>query len=212
MFFIFKKVLLIIILINIISIPKIVSASSHPDFKRIIFPYETTAQLIEDMEQFRIDNAYKKIKRKVFGWGVCGIIYDENVKYIGDTVFSKANNTTNTLTFIYEYQVDKEVETSISVTGDLGISGNAKNAKLSGGLEAAVRATIGKKTKYSVNEMTRTTLIIPKKSKISVIIKGDAVLNNGVARYFFFGIPFKKGTWEYIEVQTEYYDYYEEKI
>lgn len=210
--FIFKKFLMFI-LIATISVPKsVTNPNTHPEFKELIFPFSDTAELVEDMEVKRIDNAYKKIKRKVFGWSVLSIIGDEKVKYVSDTIFSKANNTKMPLTFNYKCTLQNETQTSISVTGDLSISGNAKGKVLSGGLEAKVRAAVGWVETKSVTETTETKLVVSPKTKLSIIIKGDALLNNGVAKYYFLGIPFKKGTWEYVEILTEYYDYYEEEI
>lgn len=210
--FIFKKIIMFILMATV-SVPKnITNPSTHPEFKEIIFPYSEASELVEDMEEVRINNAYKKIKRRVFGWSVKEIVTDEKVKYVSDTIFSKANNTSSALTFVYKCTLENETQTSISVTGDLGITGNAKGKVLSGGLEAKVRATVGWVESKSVTETTETKLIVSPKTKLSIIIKGEALVNNGVAKYYFLGIPFKKGTWEYVEILTEYYDYYEEKI
>jgi hypothetical protein len=43
-------------------------------------------------------------------------------------------------------------------------------------------------------------------------VTGNAELSNGVSRYYFFGIQFKKGEWEYIDVIDECYELIEEKI
>ena len=41
-------------------------------------------------------------------------------------------------------------------------------------------------------------------------LTGDAYLSQGAAIYYFFGIPIVKKNWEYIDVLTEYYEFYEE--
>ena len=200
-------------LFSTISVPNTVTnPNTHPEYKEIIFQYSESAELIEDMEEKRIETAYGKLKRKVFGWDVKSIINDEKVKYVSDTIFSKANNTSMPLTFNYKCTFQDEKETSVSVTGDIGLSGNAKGKILSGGLEAKVRAAVGWVESKTYSETTETKLVVPPKTKLSIIIKGEALLNNGVAKYYFLGITFKKGTWEYVEKITEYYDYYEEKI
>ncbi|MBR2891503.1 MAG: hypothetical protein IKC22_03885 [Bacilli bacterium] len=192
--------------------PQIVNASTHPDFDQIIFMYDSAAALVEDMPDGIINAAYKKVRRKAFGWSINSIVEDETIKYVGDTVFSKANNTSAGLTFTHTFEVINVLETSVSVSKSLEGSISYKGKKISGGFDAAIRKEIGEKTKEQVSETTKTNIYIPSKTKLSITIKGTALLNNGVTKYFFFGIPFKKGTWEYIDVVTEYYDYYEEKI
>lgn len=210
--FIYKKIIFVILLIGVLTLPVIVEASSHPEFDEIIFLYDSAASLIEDMPEKKIESAYKKVKRKAFGWSVLSIIEDENIKYVGDTVFSKANNTSNALTFTHTFEVINVLETSVSVSKSLESSFSYKDKKISGNVNAAIRKEIGEKTKEQVSETTKTNIYIPSKTKLSITIKGTAVLNNGVTKYYFLGIPLKKGTWEYIDVMTEYYDYYEEKI
>ena len=193
--------------IAVFLVPISVSASSHPEFEQIIFRYDSAASLIEDMPDEKIDSAYKKVRRRVFGWSIVSLIEDETVLYVGDTVFSKANNTSNPLTFTHTFEVVNVLETSVSVSKSLEGSISYKGKKVSGNFKE-----IGEKTKEQVSETTKTNIYIPSKTKLSITIKGTAMLNNGVTKYFILGIPFKKGTWEYIDVITEYYDYYEEKI
>ncbi len=210
--FIFKKFLYLFILLSIVSTSRIVKAESHPDFKEITFPYGEMGSLIEDMDEQFINTAYKKVKRKLFGWNISKITIDDRINFVGDTVFSKANNTNYPLNFTHSFEIENKMESSVSVSGDIGISFNAKGKILSGGLEAVVRKEVEKKEIQTIVETTRASLYIPSKTKLSITIKGTAVLNNGVAKYYFLGIGFKKGTWEYIDVLTEFYDYYEEEI
>ena len=193
-------------------VPTKVQASSHADFQKLIFDEDSLASLIEDMPQEKIQKAYKSMKRRVFGWNYATIIKNEAIKYEGDIVFSKANNTNRELSFTYNYETENTFETSVSVTGELSISISGKIKAINGTLNGKIRKEIGEKTHKKMTESTRTTLVVPPSTKLTVQIKGDARLSNGVARYHFLGIGFKKGTWEIIDVITEYYDYYEESI
>ena len=49
-------------------------------------------------------------------------------------------------------------------------------------------------------------------TKLTLMVRGDCVVSNGVGKYYVFGIPFSKGTWEYIDFVTEYYEFFEEKL
>ena len=212
MFFIIKKVLFGIVLLNCLLCPFVCKAASHAEFTKIIFIHNSNACLMEDMPKSVVDSAYKKVKRKLFGWNVQTIIKDEKIKYEGDVVFSKTNRTSRELTFNYSYEVENSFETSVSVSGDISISASGKVKGITGTLNGKIRKEIGEKTKTVMSESTRTVLVIPAHTKLTVQLKGFARLNNGVAKYYLFGIGIKKGTWEIIDKMTEYYDYYEEKI
>ena len=134
------------------------------------------------------------------------------IDYVGDTVFAKANNTSNTLSFIHTFEVEDVLETSVSVSGDIHLDVGIKGKKVTTAVDSRIRGEIGRKTKKTTTETLKTTIIIPANTKVTVTIKGKARLNNGVAKYFFLGIGTKKGTWEYIDIINEYYDYYEEAI
>ncbi len=210
--FIFKKFLICILFILFLIPVVTIKANSHPEFQEIILPYVGNAQLIEDMSQSQIKNAYKKVKRRFMGWNVYAIVRDIKVDYVGDTVFAKANNTSNTLSFVHTFEVEDSLETSVSVSGDIHLDVGIKGKKVTTAVDSRVRAEIGRKTKKTTTETLKTTIVIPANTKVTVTIKGTARLNNGVAKYFFFGIGTKKGTWEYIDIINEYYDYYEEAI
>ena len=200
------------IFIFLLFTPMMVKDQSHPEFQEIILPYVTEAQLIEDMPAAKITNAYKKVKRRLFGWNVYTIVKDQKVEFVGDTVFAKVNNTASTLTFVHTFEVQDSVETSVSVSGDISVDVGYKGKKVNTDVDGRIRAEIGRKTKQTTTESLKTTLVIPARTKLTITIKGSARLNNGVAKYFFLGIGFKKGTWEYIDVINEYYDYFEEAL
>ena len=212
--FIFKKILILFMFCGLIilAIPTRVNANSHPEFQELILPYVSNAELIEDMSNAKINNAYKKVKRKLFGWNINPITRDLTIDYVGDTVFAKANNTSNTLSFVHTFEVTDSLETSVSVSGDIQLELGIKGKKVTTAVDTKIRAEIGRKTKKTTTETLKTTIVIPAHTKVSVTIKGKARLNNGVARYYFLGVSTKKGTWEYIDVINEYYDYYEENI
>ena len=196
----------------IFFVPVKVKAASHPDFEEVILPKYSFARLLEDYSQKELNKEYKLVKRKAFGWSIKQLNDDVKIKFVGNTVFAKANNTDNELTFVYTFEEENFTESSVSVQGDLGIDVSGKVKVVSGGLNGKIRKEIGSKTQKTTVETMRTTLIIPPHRKLSIVTKGEAYLNTGVACYYFLGIRFKKGAWEYIDVISEYYDYYEEAI
>ena len=210
--FIFKKILILTMSMMFLFFPTKVKAAGHQDFQEIILPNYSFAKLLDEYTNDELYNEYKKVKKKVFGWSIKQINDDIKVKFVGNTIFSKANNTNQELSFVYTFEEEKFVESSVSVEGDLGIDVSGKVKTVSGGLDGKIRKQIGSKTQNTTLETTRTTLNIPAKRKLTIVTKGEAYLNTGVACYYFLGIRFKKGAWEYIDVISEYYDYYEETL
>lgn len=210
--FILKKILLTTLSFLAIFTPFKVKAAGHPDFQEIMLPKYSFSKMLDDYSESELKQEYKHVKRKAFGWSIRQMNDDIRVRFIGNTIFSKANNTTQELSFVYTFEEEKFVESSVTVEGDLGIDISGKVKTVSGGLDAKIRKQIGTKTQISSIETTRTTLLIPANRKLSIVSKGEAYLNTGVACYYFLGIRFKKGAWEYVDVISEYYDYYEEEI
>ncbi len=209
--FIYKKFLGLILLFLLI-VPIKVCAVGHPDFQEIILPKHSFTKLLEDYSESELKQEYKLVKRKAFGWSIKQFNDDVKAKFVGNTIFAKANNTDQELSFIYTFEEENFVESSVSVQGDLGIDISGKVKVVSGGLNGKIRKEIGSKNQHTTIETLRTTLIIPPHRKLTVITKGEAYINSGVACYYFLGIRFKKGAWEYIDVISEYYDYYETAI
>lgn len=187
-------------------------AVGHPDFQEIILPKHSFAKLLEDYSDSELKQEYKLVKRKAFGWSIKQFNDDVKAKFVGNTVFAKANNTDQELSFVYTFEEEKFVESSVNVEGDLSIDISGKVKVISGGLNGKIRKEIGSKNQHTTIETLRTTLIIPPHRKLTVITKGEAYINSGVACYYFLGIRFKKGAWEYVDVISEYYDYYETTI
>lgn len=193
----------------------IVNASEvagHPEFQEIKIPKSSQAKLINDMDQKVIDSAYQDLKKSFWGWSVNVIVNNQIVQYTGDTVFAKKNNTSQYLNYTYYCEEEESVTTSISASASLAGKASGKIKAVSATLDNEIRGEIGKKTYVSKLESTKIFINVPPRKKLTITIRGEARLNNGVCKYYILGIAFKKGEWEYIDVVNEYYDYYEETI
>ncbi|MBQ8292610.1 MAG: hypothetical protein IJX78_02235 [Bacilli bacterium] len=187
-------------------------APGHPEFQEIIIPRNSKAKLISDMDQKTIDNALNQLKRKVWGWSVNIIVKNQTVEYVGDTVFAKRNNTSQTLKYTYYVENESSFTGSVAVSSSLAMEAGGKIEGVSLSLDRTIRSEIGAKIYKAKTESTEILITIPPKRKLTVSIRGEARLNNGVSKFYIFGLSFKKGTWEYIDVVNEYYDYYEEVV
>ena len=101
--FIYKKILSLILIILFIF-PIKVSAKGHPDFQEIILPKHSFAKLLEEYSESDLKKEYKLVKKKAFGWSIKQFNDDLKVKFVGNTIFAKANNTTQELSFLYTFE------------------------------------------------------------------------------------------------------------
>lgn len=193
----------------------IVNASevtNHPEFQEIRIPKGSSAKLIKDMDDRVIEGAYASLKKRFLGWSINVIVANQMVQYTGDTVFAKKNNTSQYLKYTYYCKQEESITTSVSASSTISGKASGKIKAVSASLDAEIRGEIGKKTYVSKSESTEILITIPPMKKLTITIRGEARLNNGVCKYYILGIPFKKGEWEYIDVINEYYDYYEETV
>jgi hypothetical protein len=105
-----------------------------------------------------------------------------------------------------------EIETSVAVEGSIGSKLEGQIRAVEAALDMAIRGEIGRKKTTTRSEETKLNIVVAPNTKISMRVTGNAELSNGVGRYYFFGIQFKKGEWEYIDVIDECYELIEEKI
>ncbi len=199
------------LLMGITQVSVSASETGYSAYKEIEFSDKDMHLLIDLTKEER--NAYlKKIKKTFAGWRFKIISYPIVGKFIGETIFSRYNNTSQTIDFNYTSSIMKTTESSVKTIGSIGASGSAKGKSISGALEGQIRKEIGEVKSTKLTEETEFTVKIKPGRKISLIIKGNVKVSNGVAKYFFFGICFKKGAWEIVDLVSEYYELCEEII
>lgn len=210
-----KKIICFIITILLITGCSYVSAASetgHSYFKKVFIASESDARLLINLNLEQKNHFLSQVKRKFIGWSIYTKSKNIPVKYEAHTIFSRSNDTKNPISFEYKSKYENEVETSVNTTGSLTtkISGKIKTVGVN--LDNLIRLEIGKNTTISTTEETSFKVTIYPQTRVSLIVKGDARLSNGASKYYFFGICFKKGCWEYIDVASEYYELSEENL
>lgn len=185
--------------------------TGHSGFEEIDFLDDSAILLVNINEQMKYDYM-SKISRGFIGWKVKTMLHSASAEYIGKTIFSRYNNTDQTIDFNYSSSIKNTEETSVVTEGSLTGSISGKGKAISGGLEAEIRKKIGNISTITITEESSFKVQIKPGRKVSLIVKGDAKVSNGVAKYYFLGICFKKGSWEIIDVMSEYYELHEEII
>lgn len=186
--------------------------TGHDEFDEILVREGSNAKLLVWTNKKDKEKALSKVKWKFFGLSTYNMNYREIVYYNARTIFSRSNLTSRSIEFNYNMSTGRTVTNSIGVSGniDLKISGKIKAVTLTG--DAGFSTDWDKSVKETEEEKINFSVTIPAKSKVSLIVKGTAELTNGAAKNYIFGIAFKKGHFEFIDVVTEYYELLEERI
>ncbi len=185
--------------------------TGHSEYKEINFKYNTGAKLLNRMTPGEVAKELNSVKRKFAGWSVSDMVCAANATYVGKSIFSRYNNTNQSVKFNYASTIENMEENSVVTTGSLGANLSSKK-KINGALEVEIRKQIGKVTSHTSTEKVDFNVTIAPKHKISLIVKGDCKVSNGVAKYYILWMCFKKGSWEIVDVMSEYYELCEEVI
>ncbi len=204
--------LLIIMLLTLVNFRSVFcySYTGHKDFEEIYFPEYVDAYLLVNTTKKMQKENIKKVPWKLFGPSVYVRHYNIPVKYKKYDIFTRSNKTSNALEYEYKYTTTFKHKSSIDYkeTGgaDVGVKIDIINASIDSGISKAININ----TETSISGELNYTIIVDPYTKVTVYLTGDAYLSQGAAIYYFFGIPIVKKNWEFIDVLTEYYEFYEE--
>ena len=188
------------------------SETGHEEIKSVDFLGE--GKLLMNLNDDELNEIKKHIGKKAFGWSTAYFNYNRKVEYVGKTLFSKVNRSSEPFTFKYTMNEEEIIQRSVTKNGSVStkISGVIEKIKttitatISGAIEVADTSS------YKVTKQTNIDVAINPGRKLSMVTKGEAYVTSGYSNYTFFGIVLRKGTWERIEIDTVYYELIEEVI
>lgn len=203
--------LLGLLLINIEPV-KAFTDTGHEDFPVISLP--KSVKLLNEYSVVDLDKAYKKVKWNFFGWDTEYFHYEIPITYDGKDIFSRSNKTTQAIKVDYSVRGVEVTSSSVKVKGSVSskITGKIKKISTDIVLEGDFAGERSESNEFEKETKTSFSMIINPFYKITLLTTGKARLTNGVSIYRFLGIPFSKGGWERIDVETIYYELREEKV
>lgn len=210
---ILKCCIFVILCVSCLVVKESYAASStgHSEFESITIPNGSYCSLLVDMSSSEKKNAINNVKWKFFGWSTYNTYTREPVFYVGKTIFSRANRTNEIIEFDYNMKVGRTITNSVSISGGLSAKVSGKIKALSLGVDFKADADWEKVVKQTEEEKTSFKVKIKPRTRVSLYIKGMAEVTNGGSKYFVFGVPVKKGNFEFIDTLTEFYELYEER-
>lgn len=155
-------------------------------------------------------NNLSHVKWRLFGPSVYIKHNKVKVKYKKFDTFSRSNKTNNTLEYDYTYKFNVSGEFNVDQSSTSGADISGKVEVINIAVEESIKEAIGASLEVDVSKEVNYTITVDPHTKVTMYITGDALLSQGAVKYYIFGIPVFKSNWEYIDVVTEYYEFYEE--
>lgn len=182
-----------------------VKASDYKTYQEITFEHKG-ATILSEYGDSDFEKYYAKMKGKRFwGWRTFTVYKDEELSFIDDTLYVIVNQGDTAIDETIKLSREYSLKKQYSVSGSLGIkaSGSKKGFKL--GLEEEIESTVTTTVEGSVEESYSMKIQVDPGTKVSIQIKGEGKITNGVAKYYRFWKNVKKGGFEIFWITTEYY-------
>jgi hypothetical protein len=208
-----RKIVIVLLLVFISSfLTKESNASEYLTYQEIEFE-QHGAKLLEDYSNGEYEKYYEKLTKKRFwGWRTFIRFENEEVAFLKDTLFVIVNEGESPITESFSIKKEEYVKKQYSVTGTLGLDVNATEKGFKLGLEENLKFSITKTIYSEIEEEFEIKVLVDSMTKLTVEVRGEGKVSNGIAKYYRFFKNVKKGGWEIFVVTTEYYSLNKEVI
>lgn len=210
-----KKITLIItiVLVLFLSIGVKVycySETGHEGIKEVYF--EGDGKLLVDITEEELEVVKEHLGKKAFGWSSAYFNYNRKVEYVGKTIFSKVNRSSEPFRFKYTINEEEILQRSVNTNGSVSskISGVIEKIKTTITATVSGAVEVEDTSSSKVSKQTNIDVAINPGKKLSLVTKGEAYVTSGYSNFTIFGIVLRKGTWERIDIETVYYELIEE--
>jgi flagellar basal body L-ring protein FlgH len=208
-----KKLVVVSLMFLLCSVMfKSVSGSDYESYQEITFEHKG-ATLLSEYGNNDFKKYYAKMKGKRFwGWRTFTVYKDEELSFIDDTLYVIVNEGTTAIDETIKLSRNYSLKKQYTVSGSLGIKANGTEKGFKLGLEEEIDSTISTTVSGSVEESYSMRIEVDPGTKVSIQIKGEGKITNGVAKYYRFWKNVKKGGFEIFWITTEYYSIEKVKI
>lgn len=182
--------------------------TGHEQFEEFTVPKGRT--ILITLSDNEIHRKYDDVPFALFG--TKEVYFDKYipVKYKSTVIFSRSNKTRESYVFSYDLETVKYKNVSVKVTGNLSAKAVFKTKKVEVQAEGDISMSYATETYVKTTESGSMNIVIQPNKKVTLRIVGDARITNGVSKYYLFGICFKKGAFEIVEIQSTIYELLEE--
>jgi hypothetical protein len=189
-----------------------VEADTYGNYQEIVFD-QNGNKMLKEFTQEQYLEYYGLIPTHYFmGWKLLIVTKNQAVDFISETKLKIYNSGYSTIKHEITLKSEEETKFQLSASGSISISVKGDIKKFKGGLDADIKASVDYETKTTTSEEYVFKITVDPGTYITILTKGEGVVNNGVAKNYFFWILTQKGGWETFLVTTEYYEIIKEKI
>ncbi len=208
-----KAVLIGLFMILTLTMPQsIIRADDYHTYQEIVFDSDT-AFLLKEYRSEEYESNYAQIGKKSFmGWRLFVVTKEEAVVFISETKLRIYNDGFSTIKHDIKLKNSEESRFQISASGTIGIEVKGDIKKFKGALDADIKASVEYSKTTTESEEYTFSITVDPGTYVRIITRGEGIVNNGVAKHFFFWIQTNKGGWETFTVTTEYYEIIKERI
>jgi hypothetical protein len=98
------------------------------------------------------------------------------------------------------------------VTGSLSASAAPQIKEVKTKVDASLKASASNNQSAETSTKTNMNIEVPPYRKVSLKLRGEAVLSNGVGIYYVMRVPVRRGSWEVLTFLSEHFWLKEEII
>jgi len=155
---------------------------------------------------------YDQVEPRFFGWSSVMIHDDEPVVYVSETLFSAANQSNDTVKYTYNHTTGSKTNVQLSVTGSLSANAAPQIKEVRTKFDAGLKSSASNNQSAETTTRTNMNIEVPPFRKVSLKLRGEATLSNGVGIYYVMWVPVRRGTWEVVSFISEHFWLKEEII
>ena len=183
---------------------------AHQHFQEIITLEDIP--LVDEFDFDEYEEYYDQVKAKFMGWSTV-IVYDEvPCMFISETLFSYSNQSDDKITYKYVHKEGFNSKTSMAFTGDIKTSAGGKVKGFNLKFDSKLQTKLDDATTITESEEWKLDITVNPYSKVSLKVRGEGTITNGVSKFYIFWIPVRKGGWEILDVVDEYLWLLEEHV
>ncbi len=178
-----------------------------------IEPEQNGAKMLAKYSNDEYEKYYSKLSKKRFwGWRTFTRFNNETVFFVKDTLFVIVNEGESAITQTFTVKSEEYVKKQYSVSGTLGLDVKSSDKGFKLGLEEKLKFNITTTVYKEVQEDFEIKVLVDSMTRLTIEVRGEGEVSNGIAKYYRFFKNVKKGGWEIFVVTTEYYSITKEVI
>jgi len=182
-----------------------IDADDYRTYQDIEFEH-SGGQLISQFSDSDFETYYGKLKGKRFwGWRTYIAYENEEVYFTRDTLYVIRNEGATAIEESIKLFSEASVKRHYAVKGNLELAGSGTVEGFKLGLEEQLGTEMSKTITTNLEETYQIKVLVDPGTTLTIQIKGEGYVTNGVGKYYRFWTEVRKGGWEIFTVTTEYY-------